>query len=131
MILRSIDSLDYAIAKSIEFTRSARFYLLFVGTFLLHVLRTVPYRNKKYISSNNAVMQVTNLSMADTIFKTMKEKYDEIESKKLNRELIGEYVNHFCTSELYSQTHPLDKDIGQFLKLFAVIPLRLVPLRFV
>tara|TARA_B100001989_G_C24524373_1_gene457760 strand:+ start:854 stop:1027 length:174 start_codon:yes stop_codon:yes gene_type:complete len=54
----------------------------------------------------------------------MKEKYDEIESKKLNRELIGEYVNYLCTNELFLQTHPLGKDIGQTLRLFAVITLR-------
>jgi hypothetical protein len=34
-------------------------------------------------------MEETNLSMADTIFQTMKEKHDEIESKKRSRKLIG------------------------------------------
>ena len=45
--------------------------------------------NKKYIDIIHAVMEETNLSMADTIFQTMKEKHDEIESKKRSRKLIG------------------------------------------
>jgi len=34
-------------------------------------------------------MQEKNLSMADTIFQTMKEKHDEIESKKRAFQLLG------------------------------------------
>ena len=49
----------------------------------------VSKRNKKYIPIIHAVMQEKNLSMADTIFQTMKEKYDEIESKKRAFQLLG------------------------------------------
>ena len=50
---------------------------------------SISKRNKKYIPIIHAVMKETNLSMADTIFQTMKEKHDEIESKKLHRQLLG------------------------------------------
>ena len=49
----------------------------------------VSKRNKKYIPIIHAVMEETNLSMADTIFQIMKEKHDEIESKKRTRQLLG------------------------------------------
>ena len=49
----------------------------------------VSRRNKKYIPIIHAVMEETNLSMADTIFQIMKEKHDEIESKKRTRQLLG------------------------------------------
>ena len=53
----------------------------------------VSRRNKKYIPIIHAVMEETNLSMADTIFQIMKEKHDEIESKKNNLELLGKCIN--------------------------------------
>ena len=53
----------------------------------------VSERNKKYIPIIHKVMAEINLSMADTIFQIMKEKHDEIESKKRNRELLGKCIN--------------------------------------
>ena len=53
----------------------------------------VSKKNKKYIPIIHTVMAENNLSMADTIFQIMKEKHDEIESKKRNRELLGKCIN--------------------------------------
>ena len=47
MILRSIDSLDYAIAKSIEFTHSARSYLQRVSSVQLHELTSDTYGQQR------------------------------------------------------------------------------------
>ena len=43
MILKSIDSLDYAIAKSIEFTRSARLLKFFIIGIYTYTFKDLMY----------------------------------------------------------------------------------------